>query len=215
MPKMFKGKKPADSIEESGDSSATPTPKKERSIRNLNVHSLFKSTSGRSTPSPSPANQDNSTTDTAPQNPKLGEQLQQEANKLWTEAYNELPSEYQQGLEHNTDSDKSDKLEALLELAMKAKKKNKESQWILKWGDKEVNVREKAEKLVGWIEKFKEVVNIAVQCDPVHAGLPWMGVRFILTACLSLFIPMRLLLTKSSKHYSWLSVNNKTCSMLS
>ena len=45
-------------------------------------------------------------------------------------------------------------------------------------------MREKAVKLVGWIEKFKEVVNIAVQYDPVHAALPWAGVRFILTACL-------------------------------
>ena len=118
---------------------------------------------------------------------KLGELLQQEASDLWTKAYNDLPIEYKQELEcvGNTDGGKPEKLEALLELAMEAKRKNVESQWKLKWGGKEINVREKAEKLVGWIEKFKEVVNIAVQYDPVHATLPWAGVRFILIACLS------------------------------
>ena len=132
------------------------------------------------------------TTAKAPNDPnsgplKLGELLQQEASDVWIKAFNDLPSEYKQGLEYNTDCDKSEKLEALLELAMKAKRKNLASQWTFKWGGKEINVREKAEKLVGWIEKFKEVVNIAVQCDPVHAGLPWAGVTFILTACPSQF----------------------------
>lgn len=31
-----------------------------------------------------------------------------------------------------------------------------------------------------WIDHFKEVVDVAVQYDPVHAALPWAGVRFLL-----------------------------------
>lgn len=50
----------------------------------------------------------------------------------------------------------------------------------LKWGDREIDVQETANRLVGWITKFKEVGDIAVQYDPVHAALPWAGVRFIL-----------------------------------
>jgi len=50
----------------------------------------------------------------------------------------------------------------------------------LKWGDKEIDMQETADRLVGWITKFKEVGDIAVQYDPVHAALPWAGVRFIL-----------------------------------
>ena len=140
----------------------------------------------------------NSTTATPPNNPssgplKLGELLLQEASDLWTKAYNDLPSECKQDLEDlgNTDSGKPEILETLLELAMEAKRKNIASQWTFKWGDKNINVREKAEKLVGWIEKFKEVVNIAVQYDPVHAALPWAGVRFILTACPLFQNPLR------------------------
>jgi len=122
---------------------------------------------------------------------KLGELLRQETNDLWTKAYNELPVEYIQDLEsmgntENTDSDKPEKLEALtklLEKAMEEKKDKIANQWEVKWRGKKINVREKAEKLVGWITKFKEVGDIAVQYDPVHAALPWAGVRFILIAC--------------------------------
>ena len=44
-------------------------------------------------------------------------------------------------------------------------------------------MRETASRLVGWITKFKEIGDIAVQYDPVHAALPWAGVRFILLVC--------------------------------
>ena len=133
---------------------------------------------------------DNDTAAAAPNNPrnKLHELLQLDAGTLWKKAYKELPTEYTQDLEcvNNTDSDKPEKLEVLkqlLEHAMEARRGNLASQWKLKWGDNEINVREKAEKLVDWIVKFKEVVDIAVQYDPVHAALPWAGVRFILTVC--------------------------------
>lgn len=31
-----------------------------------------------------------------------------------------------------------------------------------------------------WVNKFKEVVDVAIQYDPVHAALPWAAVRFLL-----------------------------------
>ncbi|KAG9764079.1 hypothetical protein KCU73_g1119, partial [Aureobasidium melanogenum] len=41
-------------------------------------------------------------------------------------------------------------------------------------------VRDVVEKVVKWITKFKEIGDIAVQYDPVHASLPWAGVRLLL-----------------------------------
>jgi hypothetical protein len=38
-------------------------------------------------------------------------------------------------------------------------------------------------KLVKWIDLFKQVGDVAVQYDPVHAVLPWAGVRFLLQVC--------------------------------
>ena len=68
----------------------------------------------------------------------------------------------------------------MLQTAVQAKEANIANRLKFKWGDKEVDVQETANKLVGWITKFKEVGDIAVQYDPVHAALPWAGIRFIL-----------------------------------
>jgi hypothetical protein len=35
-------------------------------------------------------------------------------------------------------------------------------------------------KLLSWMDKFKEIGDIIVQFDPVHAALPWAAVRFLL-----------------------------------
>lgn len=37
-----------------------------------------------------------------------------------------------------------------------------------------------ADRVCGWLDKFKQIGDIAVQVDPLHAGLPWTGVRLIL-----------------------------------
>jgi hypothetical protein len=38
-------------------------------------------------------------------------------------------------------------------------------------------------KVVKWIDLFKQVGDAAVQYAPVHAALPWAGVRFLLQVC--------------------------------
>jgi hypothetical protein len=38
-------------------------------------------------------------------------------------------------------------------------------------------------KVIKWIDLFKQVGDAAVQYDPVHAALPWAGVRFLLQVC--------------------------------
>jgi hypothetical protein len=53
-----------------------------------------------------------------------------------------------------------------------------------KFGGKTFVVRDLADKILSWVEKFKEIGDIAVQYDPGHAALPWAGVRLILQACL-------------------------------
>ena len=47
-------------------------------------------------------------------------------------------------------------------------------------GVKQYDSREVANKVIGWIQKFKEVGDIVVQYDPVHLALPWAVFRFIL-----------------------------------
>ncbi|KAI5806000.1 hypothetical protein BZA77DRAFT_368834 [Pyronema omphalodes] len=41
----------------------------------------------------------------------------------------------------------------------------------------------KIDKLLNWLDKFKEMGDIVVQYDPTHAALPWAAFRFILKIC--------------------------------
>ena len=46
-----------------------------------------------------------------------------------------------------------------------------------------VIVRDTLSKLVKWVERFKQIGDTAVQYDPIHAALPWAGLRFLLEVC--------------------------------
>jgi len=113
---------------------------------------------------------------------------QQGTSDLWSKAFKQLPEEYKKGLEN---LDKLDILQKLFATAKQAEEKNLAKQFKLKWGDKEIDLQEKAERFVGWVNKFKEIGDIAVQYDPVHAALPWAGVRFILMVCNPASVPPR------------------------
>jgi len=50
-----------------------------------------------------------------------------------------------------------------------------------------VKLREEADKLILWLDKFKQVGDIAANADPIHAGLPWAGIRLLLEVCIFVF----------------------------
>ncbi|OJZ91033.1 hypothetical protein ASPFODRAFT_440894 [Aspergillus luchuensis CBS 106.47] len=47
-------------------------------------------------------------------------------------------------------------------------------------GGKELVIRDVCAKIAAHVKKFMQVVDAAVQYDPVHAALPWAGVRLLL-----------------------------------
>lgn len=55
-----------------------------------------------------------------------------------------------------------------------------EKRWKYKKGTKTIIIRDQLEKVTDWVNKFKQIGDIAVQYDPAHAALPWTGVRFFL-----------------------------------
>jgi len=101
---------------------------------------------------------------------------QQQTSDLWSKAFKQLPGEYTEGLDN---LDKMDVLQKLFAIAKQVEEQNAAKKFKLKWGDKEIDVREKAVGFVGCLNKFKEIGDIVVQYDPVHAALPWAGVRYI------------------------------------
>jgi hypothetical protein len=82
--------------------------------------------------------------------------------------------------------EREDKLAILRDLLDAVDEKKKtclEKRWKYKKGNKEIIIRDKLEKVSEWVNKFKEVGDIAVQYDTAHAALPWAGVRFLLQVC--------------------------------
>lgn len=54
---------------------------------------------------------------------------------------------------------------------------------------------DEADKVMLWLDRFKQVGDIAVNADPIHAGLPWAGIRLLLEATISESRQMAALLT--------------------
>lgn len=52
--------------------------------------------------------------------------------------------------------------------------------WTFTFAGRSTALREEADKVINWLNRFKSVGDIAVNVDPVHAGLAWAGVRFLL-----------------------------------
>jgi len=52
--------------------------------------------------------------------------------------------------------------------------------WKFMVNGRQIILRDVAEKVIVWLNKFKEIGDVVVNFDPVHAALPWVGVRFLL-----------------------------------
>lgn len=55
-----------------------------------------------------------------------------------------------------------------------------DKKWRWRFQGREVVLRDEAEKVMLWMDRFKSVGDIAANAAPVHAGLPWAGIRMIL-----------------------------------
>ena len=52
--------------------------------------------------------------------------------------------------------------------------------WKIKFREEEVVLRDVGMKILRWVDTFKQIGDVIVQFDPVHAALPWAGFRLIL-----------------------------------
>ena len=99
------------------------------------------------------------------------------SNDLWALAATQLNDE-------DIDFSRPDKLKTLADLhALTEKSKqeciNKRWKYTRKSGET-VILRDVFDKIIRWMDIFKQVGDVAVQYDPVHAALPWAGIRFVL-----------------------------------
>jgi hypothetical protein len=88
-------------------------------------------------------------------------------------------------LQLHLDTEPKDYLQILKDVQDIANKKRQlclEKGWKFKRRDgKVVIIRDLFEKIIIWIQRFKEIGDIAVNYDPGHAALPWAAIRFLLS----------------------------------
>lgn len=64
--------------------------------------------------------------------------------------------------------------------AKELQQRSKIKKWSWTYRGRQVYLFEQADKVVQLLDRFKAVGDIVANVDPVHVGLPWAGVRFIL-----------------------------------
>lgn len=102
------------------------------------------------------------------------------SENLWDKALEALSDHDKQQIDFSR-FDKLAVLNDLLGVVEEKKRRCTEQSWKYKKNDGEVlTLRDSLEKVVKWVNKFKEVGDVAVQYDPSHAALPWAGVRLVL-----------------------------------
>jgi hypothetical protein len=68
------------------------------------------------------------------------------------------------------------------DLVVKRRDKCQNNRWQFCFRSRDIILRDKAAKVLAWLDKFKQVGNVAVNFNPQHAALPWAGVRLFLEA---------------------------------
>ena len=118
---------------------------------------------------------------------------------LWGLAYKQLLAEDEPLVRHyeevlktagivpdDSAADIQEQIQAVLELK---RKQVLQKQWRLQWGNKSIKVRVQIDRIVKIIGAFKEAGSAAANVDPLHAGLPWAGICFLLAVSTSAFLP--------------------------
>ena len=102
-----------------------------------------------------------------------------QTDDLWEKAVEALEDDEKL----NIDFKRTEKLDILKDILVAVDQKERiclEKRWKYKKGNKQVIIRDQLEKVAEWVNKFKQIGDSAMQYDPVHAALPWAGVRFLL-----------------------------------
>ena len=114
---------------------------------------------------------------------------------LWGLAYKQLLAEDEPLVRHYEEvlktagiapwelaADIQEQVQAVLVLK---RKQVLQKQWRLQWGNKSIKVRTQIDRIVKIIGAFREAGSAAANVDPLHAGLPWAGICFLLTVSTS------------------------------
>lgn len=102
------------------------------------------------------------------------------SNDLWVRAAAQLDEQDRRTIDFSN-PDKLKALADLQKLTTESKQRCIERRWkYTRKSGETVILRDVFDKIVKWIDTFKQIGDTVVQYDPVHAALPWAGIRFVL-----------------------------------
>lgn len=105
---------------------------------------------------------------------------------LWEEALSKLSKAEQKAvrsIQANSDNSSILFTAGMIELVTLTREKQRrceEKAFKFQFRGQEIILRDVAEKVIVYLNKFKAIGDVAVNFDPVHAALPWAGVRFLI-----------------------------------
>jgi len=102
---------------------------------------------------------------------------------LWDQALNQLPKDQKLALNLslNIQRNKRSILDSVLEVVNEKQRLCLEKRWKFKNRQGQtIIVRDLLDKIAHYLQKFVDVGDVAVQFDPIHAVLPWAGIRLLL-----------------------------------
>lgn len=113
------------------------------------------------------------------------------ARDLWFDALQTLSEDEQQAIQNlqstqATQSPFSGRFEELVCITRAKQDECEKKSYKFRFQGKEIILRDVAAKIVLWLDKFKSIGDVVVNFDPIHASLPWAGVRFLLQVLISL-----------------------------
>ena len=115
-----------------------------------------------------------------------GAQAQNVQSGLWYIALQKLSSEEKAAIQQISVNLKLEIVEQLHDVVQQKRDECLKKRWKFNFHGREIILRDLAEKIIFGLNKFKEIGDVAVNFDPVHAALPWAGVRFLLQVRLDL-----------------------------
>jgi hypothetical protein len=106
---------------------------------------------------------------------------------LWDVALGKLSDADQEVLRQRCSGASVD-IDTLCVLAARQRDLCEQRRWTFLFRGRELILRDKAAKVLAWLDVFKQVGDVAVNYDPQHFALPWAGVRFMLAVGSALIV---------------------------
>lgn len=100
-------------------------------------------------------------------------------SNLWDEAHSRLSDKEREVISRSGATGQAYNPHLIIQYVQDKQKICEDKRWRFQQFGRTIELRETADKVLSWLQKFIAAGDIAVNVDPLHAGLPWAGIRLL------------------------------------